>query len=293
MRGGSREIFSYRLCKNCHALELINQPDDLSAYYQNYYTGEKGYATISPFRKVFWKARSVINTYGGASLIRKHAYNSILDWVAKAKLGFNDSILDVGCGNGDILYEFSKHGFTKLTGLDPYPPQERAQFQWTFEEGNIFSMHDQQFDFIMFHHSLEHMDKHLEVLLHAKNLLTPSGKMLIRMPIVNKAFWEYKEHWVQIDAPRHLLIHSIQSFQLLCESVKLKIVDTFFDSTAFQFLGSEQNQADIAFFEPNSYKTNLEASIFTSDDVVKFEQKAQLYNQKGWGDQAGFIITPA
>ena len=274
-------------------LELVNYPSSLETYYQNYYTAEKGITAISPKRKALWQVRSMINAYGGANFIRKFAYNSVLDWVAKCKLGFNDAILDVGCGNGDMLYEFAKHGFSNLIGLDPYPPKNRAEFNWSFQEGDIYSMNGQKFDLIMFHHSLEHMDNHSDILLHAKKLLTPSGKMLIRMPIINKAFWEYKENWVQIDAPRHLVIHSIKSFQLLCDSIKLKIEDTFYDSTAFQFLGSKQNQADIAFFDSNSYKTNLNDSIFTSEDITEYEQQAQFYNQKGWGDQAGFIVTPS
>jgi len=92
----------------------------------------------------------------------------------------------------------------------------------------------------MFHHSLEHMIDQLEILRKVKHLLSNNGTILVRMSIKSEYIWQrYSTHWVQIDAPRHLLIHTLKSFEILTKKVGLKIKKIIFDSTDFQFWGSE------------------------------------------------------
>jgi SAM-dependent methyltransferase len=295
MRQGLREEYAYRYCKGCHSLELSNKPPDLSPYYTFYYTKDKPYVEIKGVRKLFWKVRATLYPGILSGLLAKLAYNTVLDWKMRLDLPFDARIIDVGCGNGDILFEFHKHGFTRLSGIDPFPPAvtHRLKLPFTLLQGDIFELPDEPlYDLVMMHHSFEHMDRQEQVLQKAKRLLRKNGKLFIRMPVVNQAFDTYRGHWVQIDAPRHLSIHSTQSFGLLAQKCGLTVTDTFFDSTAFQFLGSEQNKADIDFFHPRSYKRNRENSIFTGEDLIKFNTLAEEFNLKGLGDQAGFILTP-
>jgi hypothetical protein len=143
----------------------------------------------------------------------------------------------------------------------------------------------------MMNHSFEHMPNQANVLNSLKPILAKGAKVLIRMPVVNEAFYQYRENWVQIDAPRHLGIHSVKSFKLLAQTCGYDILEVFYDSTSFQFTGSEQNRADIAFFEPTSLKINPEKSIFKAEQLIEFEKKAVEYNSAGKGDQAGFILS--
>jgi 2-polyprenyl-3-methyl-5-hydroxy-6-metoxy-1,4-benzoquinol methylase len=291
MRQGRRIPFEYIYCHNCKCLIIKNPPYNLAEFYSDYYTSRKTYNHISVFKSKLWKLRSKLVLGGLYPIIRLLRKNSILEWLSKIDIRFSDPILDVGCGNGDVLFEFNKHGFINLSGVDPYPPSRQSnEFKWTFYKGDIFSIIDQKYKLIMFNHSLEHTMNHEMILTRAKELLYENGTILVRMPIINKVFESYKENWVQIDAPRHLLIHSLKSFELLCEKLELRISKIIFDSTEFQFLGSEQNSQNISFFDDISYKVNPQKSIFKSKDIARYKELANRYNKLKIGDQAAFLL---
>jgi SAM-dependent methyltransferase len=292
MMKGNGEVFTYQFCGLCQTLTLIDPPADPAKYYDDYYTEKKSFYPINNVMGTAWRLRCRLSLLGFFPLIRLFAYNTMLDWCNRIKkIRLDSAILDVGCGNGDILFEFSKHGFTNLTGVDLFPPEiTDTSFKWKFIKGEISEVTCQKFDLIMFHHSLEHMTDHEQVLSKARDLLKPSGAILVRIPVINKPFWDYLENWVQIDAPRHVKIHSVQSFKELCGKLELTVDDVFFDSTDFQFLGSEENKRNIPHNDNASYKKNRENSIFSEADFLRFENSAKQYNREGLGDQAGFII---
>jgi 2-polyprenyl-3-methyl-5-hydroxy-6-metoxy-1,4-benzoquinol methylase len=288
---GKRIRFEYINCKTCNCLFIVNIPENLKEYYIDYYTTKKSYTLIYGITGYLWKIRSLLALNGLYPLIAIFAGNSVLGWLSNLKLTFSDQILDVGCGNGDLLFEFAKHGFKNLYGVDPYPPEKNTGiFNWKFVKGDIFSIANNKFKLIMFNHSLEHIFDHYKILSRAKELLNDDGRIMIRMPVVNKAFEDYKENWAQLDAPRHLLIHSRKSFELLCSKLRLKIYKVLYDSTEFQFLGSIQYGKDIGYYEPDSYKVKNNGSLFSPEDIKKYKALAKHYNKLGIGDQAAFFI---
>ncbi|KAM6956765.1 EEF1A lysine methyltransferase 2 [Aplochiton taeniatus] len=48
----------------------------------------------------------------------EESMSRILRWMNTTKISKNASILDIGTGNGVLLLELAKHGFTNLTGID-------------------------------------------------------------------------------------------------------------------------------------------------------------------------------
>ena len=293
MRNGWREVHPYQYCRSCGFLELVSVPTEMAKYYENgYYTASKPHTKIEGLRASFWALRAKLYDSVFHPLWHKWAYNTMLDWKHKLGISFQDSILDYGCGNGDILYEFHKHGFKKLEGLDPFLPEIKEVLHFPINRGGIADFKkDKKYKLIMMNHSFEHMPNQAGVLNSLKPMLEKGAKVLIRMHVVNEAFYQYRENWVQIDAPRHLGIHSVKSFKLLAEACGYDILEVFYDSTSFQFTGSEQNRADIAFFEPTSLKINPDKSIFKAEQLIEFEKKAVEYNSTGKGDQAGFILS--
>ncbi|MEX1189809.1 MAG: class I SAM-dependent methyltransferase [Bacteroidia bacterium] len=292
MRNGWREVHLYRFCRNCEYFELIELPVNIEKYYQQgYYTQHKPHIQIQGLRAAFWAARAKLYDSFLHPIWNSLAFNTILDWKHRTGISFSDPILDFGCGNGDILYEFHKHGFTKLKGLDPFLPEIKVELPFPIMKGGISELgNNDKYKLIMMHHSFEHMPDQDQVLNSLKPLLAKGGKLLIRMPIINEAFYQYREHWVQIDAPRHFSVHSLKSFNLLAKSLGYIVTEIFFDSTAFQFTGSEENKADISFFEPNSLKISRERSIFNETQLLEYDKKANEYNLSRKGDQAGFIL---
>jgi len=290
---GKRIQFEYINCKTCNCLFINGVPIELEEYYLDYYTAKKKYFQISGITGYLWKIRTIFTLNGLYPVVRLFRKNSILQWLSYLNLSLTDPILDVGCGNGDILYEFNKHGFKKLYGVDPYPPPvSSGTFNWEFIRGDIFSIVNRKFKLIMFNHSLEHTFEHSKILNRAKELLIDDGRIMIRMPVVNKAFEDYKENWAQLDAPRHLLIHSKLSFEKLCYDLDLEVYKILYDSTEFQFMGSIQYGKDITYYDPESYKISTTGGMFSTLEIKKYKTLAKQYNKLGLGDQAAFFLKP-
>ncbi|KAM4607934.1 EEF1A lysine methyltransferase 2 [Polymixia lowei] len=48
----------------------------------------------------------------------EESMDRVIRWMDKAKIPENAAILDIGTGNGVLLVELAKHGYTNLTGID-------------------------------------------------------------------------------------------------------------------------------------------------------------------------------
>ncbi|MBV9459390.1 MAG: methyltransferase domain-containing protein, partial [Bradyrhizobium sp.] len=145
-----------------------------------------------------------------------------------------------------------------------------------------------EFDFIMFNHSLEHVAHPDQSLVDAKKLLAPGGRILVRVPTSTSHAWlEYGPNWVQLDAPRHLVIPSRKGMNALAERCGLSIGQSIDDSTAFQFWGSEmyRRAKPLASTGPDD--------VFSRRELRGFAKRAAKLNMKRQGDQVAFLLTAA
>jgi hypothetical protein len=79
--------------------------------------------------------------------------------------------------------------------------------------------------------------------------------------------------------------------ELLVNKTNLKIDDIIWDSTSFQFWGSEQYLKNIPLRSGLSYADNQNKSIFSPNQIQEFEVKAKELNRNKCGDQAAFFIS--
>jgi hypothetical protein len=93
-----------------------------------------------------------------------------------------------------------------------------------------------------------------------------------------------------MDAPRHLFHFSVQSFYILAEKAGLKVENIEYDSTAFQFWGSEQIRQNIPLKSPLSYATDRRKSIFTKKEMRDFERRSNECNEQRTGDQVIYFL---
>lgn len=200
--------------------------------------------------------------------------------------------MDIGCGSGSLLLALRRSGFKNLTGLDPYIKSDIV-----FNNGvrvfkkEISNMED-KYDLIMLHHSFEHMPEPLQVFRNISRLLNKNGYVLIRTPVTSSYAWRhYGVNWVQIDAPRHLFLYSLKSIEILSSAVNLKIKEVIFDSTEFQFWGSEQYVKDIPLQDERSCGVNPQRSIFSDEEIKSFKIKAAKLNEEKLGDQICIYLT--
>ncbi|MBD3229923.1 MAG: methyltransferase domain-containing protein [Candidatus Lokiarchaeota archaeon] len=295
MMFGLREEFSYLKCGECGCLQIIEVPEDLSNYYENYHQNK----TFSKINLGIMKKFRILRdkyTLLGEGLIGKVLYKFFppidgLEAIKKVRINKNTRILDVGCGTGTLLKIINDLGFNKLLGVDLYIKDDIIYNDvLKIIKGPIFSIQE-KWDLIIFNHSFEHIFNQIKVLKYANQLLNKNGTCLIRIPVVSSFAWDqYGIDWVQIDAPRHFFLHSIKSMKIIAEKSGFQVVDILFDSNEFQFWGSEQYKRDIPLLSPKSYFKNPKYSIFSKKQIKYFKRKAERLNQKKIGDQAAFYL---
>ncbi|WP_415878632.1 class I SAM-dependent methyltransferase [Methylomonas sp. BW4-1] len=304
MMFGSNEEFEYFKCSHCGCLQITDIPSNLSRFYpDNYYSYQKPISDKTS--KIYtWLQKQRCKT---AMFGKGVKFNRILsrfidlpyEWYKTGPLlkkalfkNFDDAILDIGCGeHSNWLIEIKKFGFKNLIGIDPFIKMDKEEQGITYYKKSLLEM-EGKFKYITFHHSLEHIPDQISQLEAASNLLSPGGICLVRIPLVSSYVWEkYGASWVELDAPRHLYLHTNKSIKLLGEKAGLRLIDTIYDSDEFEFAASEQYQVGIPLFDERSYLVNPKNSIFSNSQMDEFRKEAERVNREGSGGRAGFYFA--
>ncbi|MCW8849016.1 MAG: class I SAM-dependent methyltransferase, partial [Melioribacteraceae bacterium] len=208
------------------------------------------------------------------------------------KVNQKSKILDIGSGNGHRLVGLARYGFKNIIGIDPFIDKDISyDNNIKIYKKEIWEV-DDKFDMIMLNHSFEHMINPNEVLEKITKLLKPNGKVLIRIPVSNSYSWKkYKSNWVALDPPRHIYLHNEKTIKILAEKHGLKLTDILYDSSEYQFIGSEQYVKGIPMFSEESYYKNKDSSIFSNDQINQFKEHAKKLNSSSDGDAACFYLT--
>jgi SAM-dependent methyltransferase len=151
----------------------------------------------------------------------------------------------VGSGAGLALLSLSHFGFRDLTGVDPFIESGIDYAEGVRVLKAELSDLDGQFDLVMANHSLEHVPDPRGALREIRRLLKPGRYAVVRIPVVGRAWREYGTNWVQLDPPRHLFVFTARTFEGLAAEEGFSADEVAYDSTAFQFWGSEQYARDI------------------------------------------------
>lgn len=296
MQLGTREVFTYMECNKCGCLQLQDIPADLGKYYPNedYYSFNlKMDIRKKPNKVSHIKSSYLIfgrNKFLGSILSFRYKMPDYYSWVKNAGVKYDDAILDVGTGNGSLLLKLFKIGFTNLTGIDPFIDKDYAYGPVNIYKKGIYEM-EGNYDYVMLHHTFEHMDEPLKVLLQLKTLIKPLKYILIRIPLMDMYGWKkYGLNWVGLDAPRHIFIHSIKSMQILAEQAGLETHKIDFDSGPYHMWASEQYAQNVALMEPDSYMLNNKTMLFTKEHIKSYEKLAAQTNIDSEGDQAAFYL---
>jgi SAM-dependent methyltransferase len=301
MMFGTRAEFQYFQCASCQCLQIETVPSNIAEHYPpSYYSFSPSGPKGEPAWRRGLKSAALRYRFDGQGALGRLAASlfelppEIASWLAASAVRPDSRLLDVGSGQGVLLRQLAGWGFTSLTGADPFISADLSYPDGVRVLRRRLSELSGEFDCIMMHHSFEHMDRPQEVLTEARRLLAPGGKVLVRIPLCSSAAYrEYGVDWVQLDAPRHFFLHSHKSMSLLAESCGFSVESVFYDSTAFQFWGSEQYRRGIALRAPNSYAESRKRSTFSTQDIAAFAARAQTLNAQEDGDQAGFVLTVA
>lgn len=284
--------FTYYVCTDCGCLQLRNLPKNIGEYYPSNYYSYRRQRGPEGFKKYVINKRDAFAIGLGSFLGGMIYYfkpNMALRSLSRVRLKSTDTILDVGSGSGRLLSKIFNLGFKKCIGIDPYM-DTTVNTKIRCIQGELRNFNGKA-DLIMYHHSLEHINDQHQEFLSIKAKLNDTGICIIRVPVstgyvVNK----YKENWVQLDAPRHVFLHSYDSINVLCKKSGLKIIDNYDDSESFQFWGSEA-------YKDGKYLVDIETGEMLVKETdaslcirVFYKLKSYYLNKKSLGDQSVFYL---
>lgn len=302
MMFGSGEGFDYVECVECETLQIKELPDLSRHYPEEYYsfkdvvTPKRTSALTRKLMPVFYAVNkraqsvfpSVADRLGHLDLETQFFDKGLgLSTVMMAGLSRGSRILDVGCGAGRLLSILSELGHESLTGIDVFLDRDRMLGDGVRLLKKELKEIEGKYDLIMFHHSFEHLPEPEAALSAARKKLADGGVCLVRIPVVNYAWEKYGVNWVGLDAPRHLHLFTEKGFCGLAERSGFEVERVVYDSTSFQFIGSEQYRRNIPL------TANIPgSSLFTAKQIREWKRKARFLNRERRGDQAAFYLRP-
>lgn len=285
--------FRYDRCVACGCVQLRDVPADMGRYYGDGYYAFTPPTPPSPARRAYRVLRDAV-LFGRARAVGSvlvpflpTAASELREWLIGTGAHRRTRILDVGCGAGLTLRRLADEGFDAAEGVDPFVSADIVYRGRVLVRKASIHQAPGPYDVIMFHHSLEHIPDQRETMARVAELLVPGGTCLVRIPTVSSFAWEeYRDRWVQLDAPRHLYLHSVESLRTLADSAGLSVRRVVFDSTAFQFIGSELYRRDRPLSE-------LDPGELPWRRRLGYAGRARRLNAAGRGDQAAFYLRRA
>lgn len=293
MMYGSREEFAYFECAACGCLQIETVPGDLARHYPKAYYSLAGGLPKAPSWRRRLAADWAYDRSGGvlgwlAHALRPNAEMRLLGQLGLAK---TDPILDVGCGNGARVARLVQHGFSNAEGIDAHLAADVTLDGKRIARRATLDAIDGRYRLVTFHHSFEHLPDQHAAMRDARRLTRADGFALLRVLTRSSAAWDiYGVDWVQLDAPRHLYLHSRESLARLAEAHGFRVVRIDDDSDGFQFWGSEQYKRGIPANDPRGHSKRK--PMFSAAELADFENRARQLNAQGRGDQFRAILAP-
>lgn len=292
---GTEEVFEYFECGRCKTLQISEIPEDLSKYYPKKYYSFSKKNDLNNKTRLKWKeffVKLYLSKMGTILFpVIKYLNLIYLEKIKKNNCSLNSKILDVGSGIGNKIVNLKNLGFDNLFGSDPFIDDDiHYKNGLVIYKRSIFDFNE-KFNLIMFNHSFEHMVNPLEVLIQTNKLLGIQDNCIIRIPVTESYAWEhYQENWVALDAPRHIHLLNKTSMKILAEKTGFKINKFEYESSDYQFYGSEQYKMGIYLMDEKSYYINSKTELFSSHQIKDFKKKAKKLNKEKKGDIMCFYL---
>lgn len=173
----------------------------------------------------------------------------LVNQLAKGK-----TILDIGCGTGELLSYFKKMGWDTM-GIEPNPSARKFakntyQLE-VFEEENLDKLKENSFDVISMWHVLEHVPDLQGRIEQVKNLLRKDGLLIIALPnIESPDAVKYGTHWAGLDVPRHLYHFAKDTVKVLLEAHNMELIESIpmkYDAYYVSLLSEQYLKKSLAF----------------------------------------------
>lgn len=284
----SDEEFPYFQCSQCDCLQIAEVPSDMGRHYPSGYYSfgtPRSHIGLTGWLK---KVRDRAAIFGGpaARALTGLIPNGYMSSLHISGISWTSRILDVGCGSGAALHDLRNLGFVNTHGADPFLKEDiHYQNGLTIRKASVHEI-DGQWDVVMMMHAIEHVPDPFATVQSVRRLLADDGCFVMATPVVPCDAWkEYGVYWSGLEAPRHLYILSEKSIGLLAKSAGLRVERVTYDSTEYQFTGSEERKRSVL-------AGAAPAPAFTKTEIRAYRKRARKLNRRGRGDMATFHLRP-
>lgn len=287
---GTRKAYTYFLCRQCGCMQLaqpVAQEEQYPSSYYAFHPQPRPTGVRLELRRLRNKGVFSGSVLGRLlNVVFPYPVYGADRWFPQNGIDTHSRILDVGCGSAELIRDLVEVGFLDAHGIDPFLPEDVMSLLPSGVRRAWLHEWRGEYDLVMLHHVFEHMADPDAALRDVARLLRAGGLCLLRIPLMPNHAWEsYGANWVQIDAPRHFFLHTTRSLLMIAERAGLRLERMWFDSTAFQFIGSELYARDLALSElPAAY---------SRAEIRRFTRRAYRLNAAGRGDQAAFVFRKA
>ena len=138
-------------------------------------------------------------------------------------------VLDVGCAVGTFLQKMRTRYGARSTGVDfkdlsAHPALSGVDFRCGLFYEQDFGA--KRFDLITMWHFLEHDYDPIKTLETARDLLKPTGRLVIEVPRLDSTtFRLYGDRWPGLQAPQHTVLFDRKSFLAAMDKAGLEVVE--------------------------------------------------------------------
>lgn len=302
MARGTRDVFQYAICRDCESAYIIDFPENISEYYEGYYSFEDNALTLE---KLWWK-KTIVSVYstlvvrGGFSFLFRSFFRcpsprqmkvlspnlqAFLFIGAKAKA----RILDVGSGVGQFVKMMNRFGYDRALGIDPFLDEssERPHVR----RSDIQSVKG-TYDVVLFNHSLEHRTDPEAAVKKCGDLLSPGGMVVIHIPNMHsREFAKFKQDWCWLHAPCHFAIPSRKGIELMAARCGFRVVDAICTSRYDHYLYSDEYSRNISDRDTNSVRRKLEDDTFDKKRSLSLSNLAYSLNKTLAGDWIAYYLV--
>ncbi len=297
---GWGDQFEYMECGYCGCLQIGEVPSDLERFYSGGYYSykpprDKHYpAVVLALRKL--RTRYLLgesHPLGALLALLSPNRSEHFDWFRRGNVALDTSIVDIGCGAGKLLRQLQRDGFTNLLGIDPYIDSDIDYGSGLRILKREIADLDRRFEFVMLHHSFEHMPSPRQALIGLRGAIADAGTLLLRIPVADSfARRKYGIHWMAWDAPRHLYLHTVRSIHILAEQTGFEVFEIGYDSSLAQFASSELYLRGVPFTDQGRFHPGRSPDAFSADEWDSFQRRARELNECRDGDTACFYLRP-
>lgn len=300
MMFGTNEVFEYMECGYCGSLQITSIPNDLERHYPNdgYYSYKPPQEKHLPSWIAVLRSRRTLGFLGLGGLPERllsalSKEPEHFRWFRKGRVTLESRIVDIGCGAGRLLLKLRREGFVNLLGVDPFISDDINYGSGLRVLKRSIEDLEGMFDFLMLHHSFEHMSDPVAVLDTLRKRISFTGTVLIRIPVADcYARRKYGIHWMAWDAPRHLFLHTVRGMHVLARRTGFRVKHVEYDSSLAQFASSELYLRGVPFKNQSRFHPGKSADAFSKAEWTDFGRRAAILNRNRDGDTACFYLIP-